>query len=84
VTDRKSQTKPEIEKQKKNSTVYHFLLSMCLQSGLDKLKHTLFPLRFTLLVRQGEASRSRVGGLLMQDTFYLLKEFNLNKLIPST
>lgn len=53
-----------MSKVKKNSTDYHFLLSMHLQSGLDKLKHH-FLLTNLLAVRQVEASRiTELRGLL--------------------
>lgn len=54
--------KRKVKKKKKKKTTQHctdnhFLLSMCLQLGLDKLKHHLFPLRFSILVRQAEVRR---------------------------
>lgn len=64
VNDSKRQTMPTRVKQKKKSTDYHFILSMCLQSGLDKLKHHLF-LTNSLVVRKVEASGiTELGGFL--------------------
>lgn len=59
----------------KHSMGYHLILSVCLRSGLDKLNH-LFPLKFTLLVRQAELLSWRTLKLSLKDTPYLLKEFN--------
>lgn len=50
---------------------------MCLQLGLDKLKHHLFPLRFSILVRQAEVRRMTELEDHDAGTLYLLKEFNL-------